>query len=172
MITKENEELIKRLSEVIKATRLSKSRFAQLADISNVGRKVSGEVSITEADVLKVCKTFGVNYDWLKCGIGEMGSTSYSNNKVASYTPQGVIDVNPVPYLEQLIKPYLEQLIKVMSNTGSLDMINKKDGEINSLKVQIESLKESISHLNAILEAKNETIRILMKILDDNGIKI
>ena len=51
-------------------------------------------------------------------------------------------------------------------------MINKKDGEINSLKVQIESLKESISHLNAILEAKNETIRILMKILDDNGIKI
>lgn len=164
MITKENEELIKRLSEVIKATRLSKSRFAQLADISNVGRKVSGEVSITEADVLKVCKTFGVNYDWLKCGIGEMGSTSYSNNKVASYTPQGGIDVNPVPYLEQLIK--------VMSNTGSLDMINKKDGEINSLKVQIESLKESISHLNAILEAKNETIRILMKILDDNGIKI
>ena len=164
MITKENEELIKRISEVIKATRLSKSRFAQLADISNVGRKVSGEVSITEADVLKVCKTFGVNYDWLKCGIGEMGSTSYSNNKVASYTPQGVIDVNPVPYLEQLIK--------VMSNTGSLDMINKKDGEINSLKVQIESLKESISHLNAILEAKNETIRILMKILDDNGIKI
>ena len=164
MITKENEELIKRLSEVIKATRLSKSRFAQLADISNVGRKVSGEVSITEADVLKVCKTFGVNYDWLKCGIGEMGSTSYSNNKVASYTPQGVIDVNPVPYLEQLIN--------VMSNTGSLDMINKKDGEINSLKVQIESLKESISHLNAILEAKNETIRILMKILDDNGIKI
>ena len=164
MITKENEELIKRLSEVIKATRLSKSRFAQLADISNVGRKVSGEVSITEADVLKVCKTFGVNYDWLKCGIGEMGSTSYSNNKVSSYTPQGGIDVNPVPYLEQLIK--------VMSNTGSLDMINKKDGEINSLKVQIESLKESISHLNAILEAKNETIRILMKILDDNGIKI
>lgn len=164
MITKENEELIKRLSEVIKATRLSKSRFAQLADISNVGRKVSGEISITEADVLKVCKTFGVNYDWLKCGIGEMGSTSYSNNKVASYTPQGGIDVNPVPYLEQLIK--------VMSNTGSLDMINKKDGEINSLKVQIESLKESISHLNAILEAKNETIRILMKILDDNGIKI
>lgn len=164
MITKENEELIKRLSEVIKATRLSKSRFAQLADISNVGRKVSGEVSITEADVLKVCKTFGVNYDWLKCGIGEMGSTSYSNNKVASYTPQGGIDVKPVPYLEQLIK--------VMSNTGSLDMINKKDGEINSLKVQIESLKESISHLNAILEAKNETIRILMKILDDNGIKI
>lgn len=164
MITKENEELIKRLSEVIKATRLSKSRFAQLADISNVGRKVSGEISITEADVLKVCKTFGVNYDWLKCGIGEMGSTSYSNNKVASYTPQGGIDVNPVPYLEQLIN--------VMSNTGSLDMINKKDGEINSLKVQIESLKESISHLNAILEAKNETIRILMKILDDNGIKI
>ena len=164
MITKENEELIKRLSEVIKATRLSKSRFAQLADISNVGRKVSGEVSITEADVLKVCKTFGVNYDWLKCGIGEMGSTSYSNNKVASYTPHGGIDVNPVPYLEQLIN--------VMSNTGSLDMINKKDGEINSLKVQIESLKESISHLNAILEAKNETIRILMKILDDNGIKI
>lgn len=164
MITKENEELINRLSEVIKATRLSKSRFAQLADISNVGRKVSGEVSITEADVLKVCKTFGVNYDWLKCGIGEMGRPSYSNNKASSYTPQGGIDVKPAPYLDQLIK--------VLSNTGSLDMINKRDGEINSLKVQIESLKESISHLNAILEAKNETIRILMKILDDNGIKI
>lgn len=164
MITKENEELIKRLSEVIKATRLSKSRFAQLADISNVGRKVSGEVSITEADVLKVCKTFGVNYDWLKCGIGEMGRTSYSNNNVASYTPQGGIDVKPAPYLDQLIK--------VLSNTGSLDMINKRDGEIASLKVQVESLKENISHLNATLEAKNETIRILMKILDDNGIKI
>lgn len=143
---------------------MSKSRFAQLADISNVGRKVSGEVSITEADVLKVCKTFGVNYDWLKCGIGEMGRPSYSNNKVSSYTPHGGIDVKPAPYLDQLIK--------VLSNTGSLDMINKRDGEINSLKVQIESLKESISHLNAILEAKNETIRILMKILDDNGIKV
>lgn len=164
MITKENEELIKRLSEVIKATRLSKSRFAQLADISNVGRKVSGEVSITEADVLKVCKTFGVNYDWLKCGIGEMGRPSYSNNNVASYTPQGGIDVKPAPYLDQLIK--------VLSNTGSLDMINKRDGEIASLKAQVESLKENISHLNATLEAKNETIRILMKILDDNGIKI
>lgn len=164
MITKENEELIKRLSEVIKATRLSKSRFAQLADISNVGRKVSGEVSITEADVLKVCKTFGVNYDWLKCGIGEMGSPSYSNNKVASYTQHGGIDVKPAPYLDQLIK--------VLSNTGSLDMINKRDGEIASLKAQVESLKENISHLNATLEAKNETIRILMKILDDNGIKI
>lgn len=164
MITKENEELIKRLSEVIKATRLSKSRFAQLADISNVGRKVSGEVSITEADVLKVCKTFGVNYDWLKCGIGEMGRPYYSNNNVASYTPQGGIDVKPAPYLDQLIK--------VLSNTGSLDMINKRDGEIASLKVQVESLKENISHLNATLEAKNETIRILMKILDDNGIKI
>lgn len=164
MITKENEELIKRLSEVIKATRLSKSRFAQLADISNVGRKVSGEVSITEADVLKVCKTFGVNYDWLKCGIGEMGRPYYSNNNVASYTPQGGIDVKPAPYLDQLIK--------LLSNTGSLDMINKRDGEIASLKVQVESLKENISHLNATLEAKNETIRILMKILDDNGIKI
>lgn len=164
MITKENEELIKRLSEVIKATRLSKSRFAQLADISNVGRKVSGEVSITEADVLKVCKTFGVNYDWLKCGIGEMGRPYYSNNNVASYTPQGGIDVKPAPYLDQLIK--------VLSNTGSLDMINKRDGEIASLKVQVESLKENISHLNATLDAKNETIRILMKILDDNGIKI
>lgn len=157
MITKENEELIRRLSEVVETTGLSNAKFGSLSEISNVGRKISGKVSITEADVLKVCKTFGVNYDWLKCGIGEMGSTSYSNNKVASYTPQGGIDVKPVPYLEQLIK--------VMSNTGSLDMINKKDGEINSLK-------ESISHLNAILEAKNETIRILMKILDDNGIKI
>lgn len=164
MITKRNEELIKRLSEVIETTGLSNAKFGTLSEISNVGRKISGEVSITEADVLKVCKTFGVNYDWLKCGIGEMGSPSYSNNNVSSFTPQGGIDVKPVPYLEQLIK--------VMSNTGSLDMINKRDGEINSLKVQIESLKESISHLNAILEAKNETIRILMKILDDNGIKI
>ena len=164
MNTVNNEELIKRLSEVIESTRLSKAKFGQLSDISNVGRKINGVVSITEADVLKVCKTFGVNYDWLKCGIGEMGIPSYSNNKVASFTPQGEIDVKPVPYLDQLIK--------VMSNTGSLDMINKRDGEINSLKVQIESLKDNISHLNAILDAKNETIRILMKILDGNGIKI
>lgn len=164
MITKENDELIRRLSEVVETTGLSNAKFGSLSEISNVGRKISGKVSITEADVLKVCKTFGVNYDWLKCGIGEMGSTSYSNNKVASYTPQGGIDVKPAPYLDQLIK--------VLSNTGSLDMINKRDGEIASLKAQVESLKENISHLNATLEAKNETIRILMKILDDNGIKI
>ena len=164
MNTVNNGELIKRLSEVIESTRLSKSRFAQISDISNIGRKVSGEVSITESDMLKVCKNFDVSYDWLKRGVGEMGSASRFKNKADCLMPQGEIDVNPAPYLEQLVK--------VLSNTGSLDMINKRDREITTLKVQIESLKENISHLNATLDAKNETIRLLMKILDDNGIKI
>lgn len=42
----------------------------------------------------------------------------------------------------------------------------------NHNAIENASLREKINHLNSIIEAKNETIRVLMKILDDNGIKI
>ena len=79
MITN-NDELIKRLAEIIKATHLSKHRFSEIANISNIGRKLCGKMKITESDISKICRTFGVSYDWFKEGIGEIGKIRVNEN--------------------------------------------------------------------------------------------
>ena len=61
--------------------------------------------------------------------------------------------------------PYLSQVLNILSSTGSTD-------KNNPFVIENASLREKVNNLNSIIDAKNETIRILMKILDDNGIKI
>lgn len=158
MITN-NDELIKRLAEIIKATHLSKHRFSEIANISNIGRKLCGKMKITESDISKICRTFGVSYDWFKEGIGEIGKIRVNENgsNTINFTLPKTGEIKDTPYLSQVLS--------VLESTGAIDANNHN-------AIENASLREKINHLNSIIEAKNETIRVLMKILDDNGIKI
>lgn len=158
MITEEDKELIKRLCLVVKATALSKQKFSNLAEIFNIGKKLTGKMKITESDISKVCRTFGVNYDWLKDGVGEIGNVTVKekSDKIISFMP----DTSVIREA-----PYLSQVLNILSSTGSTD-------KNNPFVIENASLREKVNNLNSIIDAKNETIRILMKILDDNGIKI
>lgn len=154
-----NEAIIKRLAEIIKATHLSKHKFSIIANISNIGRKLCGEMKITESDISKICRTYDVNYDWFKYGVGEVGNIKVNEN--------GSNTINfMVPKAgETKDAQCFNQVLSVLSNIGRIDPNNHNS-------IEIASLKETINCLNSIIDAKNLTIRALKKMLGDNGIKI
>lgn len=63
-----------RLANLRKALGISQASFAEKIGISpnNISRYESGNRVPAENTILLICKTFDVNYDWLKNGNGEM----------------------------------------------------------------------------------------------------
>ena len=64
--------LQERLKEVMKCEQLNKQQFMKVTDISNIGRKLNGDVAITKVDISKMKHSLLVNDKWLETGIGPM----------------------------------------------------------------------------------------------------
>ena len=182
--------LQERLKEVMKCEQLNKQQFMKVTDISNIGRKLDGRVAITKVDISKMKHSLLVNDQWLETGIGPMylpekleEKTRELNRMSGSYPSIHISD--------DLVKSQIEQAIQhtkdnpnsptsvIASMFGHHNNQNIETGAERAKEREEESLKERNTQLIQIINAQNETIRskdseirLLRKILADNGIGV
>lgn len=182
--------LQERLKEVMKCEQLNKQQFMKVTDISNIGRKLNGEVAITKADISKIKRSLLVNDQWLETGIGPM----YLPEKLEEKTRELNRMSGSYPHLhinDDLIKEQIERAAQhakdcpdsttsvIASMFGHHNNQNIETGADRAREREEESLKEKNAQLFQIINAQNEAIRskdseirLLRKILADNGIEV
>ena len=182
--------LQERLKEVMKCEQLNKQQFMNVTDISNIGRKLDGKVAITKVDISKMKHSLLVNDKWLETGIGPM----YLPEKIEEKTRELNRMSGSYPHLhinDDLIKEQIERAAQhVKDSTNSpISVIASMFGHHNNQNIETsenrardreeESLIEKNAQLIQIINAQNETIkskdseiRLLRKILADNGIEV
>ena len=182
--------LQERLKEVMKCEQLNKQQFMKVTDISNIGRKLDGKVAITKVDISKMKHSLLVNDQWFETGIGPM----YLPEKLEEKTRELNRISGSYPHLhinDDLIKEQIEraaQHVKDSTNSptsviasmfGHHNNQNIETGADRAREREEESLKEKndqlIQIINAkdeIIKAKDSEIRLLRKILADNGIEV
>lgn len=182
--------LQERLKEVMKCEQLNKQQFMKVTGISNIGRKLDGKVAITKVDISKMKHSLLVNDQWLETGIGPMylpqkleEKTRELNRMSGSYPSIHISD--------DLIKLQIEQAIQdAQDNPNSPTSViasmfghhNKqnietgtdraKDREEDSFKEKNAQLIQIINAKDEIIRSKDSEIRLLRKILADNGIEV
>ena len=182
--------LQERLKEVMRCEQLNKQQFMKITGISNIGRKLDGMVAITKVDISKMRHSLLVNDQWLETGIGPMylpekleDKTRELNRMSGSYPGIHISD--------DLIKSQIEQAIQhTKHNPNSpTSVIASMFGHHNNQNIETGSeiskdreevlLKDKNAQLIQIINAKDETIRskdseirLLRKILADNGIEV
>lgn len=182
--------LQERLKEVMRCEQLNKQQFMKVTDISNIGRKLDGRVAITKVDIRKMKQSLLVNDQWLETGIGPM----YLPEKLEEKTRElnRMSDSYPGIHIsDDLIKSQIEQAIQhTKDNPNSpTSVIASMFGHHNNQNIETGSeiakereevlLKDKNAQLIQIINAKDETIRskdseirLLRKILADNGIEV
>lgn len=182
--------LQERLKEVMKCEQLNKQQFMKVTDISNIGRKLDGKVAITKVDISKMKHSLLVNDQWFETGIGPM----YLPEKLEEKTRELNRMSGSYPHLhinDDLIKEQIERAAQhVKDSTNSpTSVIASMFGHHNSQNIETgadlarereeESLKEKNAQLIQIINAKDEIIkakdseiRLLRRILADNGIEV
>lgn len=182
--------LQERLKEVMRCEQLNKQQFMKVTDISNIGRKLDGRVAITKVDIRKMKQSLLVNDQWLETGIGPM----YLPEKLEEKTRElnRMSDSYPGIHIsDDLIKSQIEQAIQhtkdnpnsptsvIASMFGHHNNQNIKTGAEISKEREEVLLKDKNAQLIQIINAKDETIRskdseirLLRKILADNGIEV
>lgn len=174
----------------MKCEQLNKQQFMKVTDISNIGRKLDGKVAITKVDISKMKHSLLVNDQWLETGIGPM----YLPEKLEEKTRELNRMSGSYPHLhinDDLIKEQIEraaQHVKYSTNSP-ISVIasmfchhnnqNIETSENRARDREEESLIEKNAQLIQIINAQNETIkskdseiRLLRKILADNGIEV
>ena len=182
--------LQERLKEVMKCEQLNKQQFMKVTDISNIGRKLDGKVAITKVDISKMKHSLLVNDQWLETGIGPM----YLPEKLEEKTRELNRMSGSYPHLhinDDFIKEQIERAAQHVkdSQNSPASVIASMFGHHNNQNIEAgadrarereeESLKEKNAQLIQIINAQNETIkskdseiRLLRKILADNGIEV
>ena len=182
--------LQERLKEVMKCEQLNKQQFMKVTGISNIGRKLDGRVAITNVDIIKMKQSLLVNDKWLETGIGPMylpekleEKTRELNRMSGSYPGIHISD--------DMIKSQIEQAIQhtkdspnsptsvIASVFGHHNNQNIETGAERTKEREEVSLKDKNAQLIQIINAKDEIIRskdseirLLRKILADNGIEV
>ena len=182
--------LRERLREVMRCEQLNKQQFMKVTDISNIGRKLDGKVAITKGDISKMKHSLLVNDQWFETGIGPM----YLPEKLEEKTRELSRMSGSYPHVNisgDLIKEEIEraaQHAKDCSNP-STSVIASMFGHHNNQNIETgtdrakergeQSLKDKNAQLIQIINAKDEIIkakdseiRLLRKILADNGIEV
>lgn len=182
--------LQERLKEVMKCEQLNKQQFMKVTDISNIGRKLDGKVAITKVDISKMKHSLLVNDQWLETGIGPM----YLPEKLEEKTRELNRMSGSYPHLhinDDLIKEQIERAVQYVKDSPNspTSVIASMFGHHNNQNIETgsdrardreeESLKEKNAQLIQIINAQNEAIRskeneirLLRKILADNGIEV
>ena len=192
MATTENRvaALQERLREVMRCEQLNKQQFMKVTDIKNIGRKLDGKVAITRVDISKMKHSLKVNDQWFETGTGPM----YLPEKLEEKTRELNRMSGNYPHLhiaDDLIKEQIERAAQhVKDSTNSpTSVIASMFGHHNNQNIETgadlarereeESLKEKNAQLIQIINAKDEIIkakdseiRLLRKILADNGIEV
>lgn len=161
-----------RLDYLIKIKKMSENAFMKATGTNNIGKMRSGKLSISEGTISKICNSLGVSYSWLKYGRGSM------NGSMAI----GLCD-EVLQQMENSIREALEHGLPMtqLINAGNVgdNSQNITTGTERAKEREEQSAKEKNSQLIQIINAQNETIKskdaeikLLRKILADNGIDV
>ena len=161
-----------RLDYLIKIKKMSENAFMKATGTNNIGKMRSGKLSISEGTISKICNSLGVSYSWLKYGSGSMNG-------------------NMVIHLGEETHRKIEESIDEAFNKGipMAQLINAgnfgdnsknittgteraKEREEESFKDKNDQLIQIINAKDEIIKAKDSEIRLLRKILADNGIEV
>lgn len=174
----------------MRCEQLNKQQFMKVTDIKNIGRKLDGKVAITRVDISKMKHSLLVNDQWFETGIGPMylpekleEKKRELNRMSGSYSHLHIND--------DLIKEQIERAAQhvkdcpnsptsvIASMFGHHNNQNIETGADRAKEREEESFKEKNAQLIQIINAQNETIRskdseirLLRKILADNGIEV
>lgn len=192
MATTENRvaALQERLREVMRCEQLNKQQFMKVTDIKNIGRKLDGKVAITRVDISKMKHSLMVNDQWFETGVGPM----YLPEKLEEKTRELNRISGSYPHIhiaDDLIKEEIERAAQHAkdSSNPSTSVIASMFGHHNNQNIETgaerakEREEESLNDKNAqliqiinakdeIIKAKDSEIRLLRKILADNGIEV
>lgn len=182
--------LRERLKEVMRCEQLNKQQFMKVTDIKNIGRKLDGKVAITRVDISKMKHSLMVNDQWFETGTGPM----YLPEKLEEKTRELNRMSGSYPHLhiaDDLIKEEIERAAQhakdcsnpstsvIASMFGHHNNQNIETGTERAKEREEQSLIDKNAQLIQIINAQNETIRskdseirLLRKILADNGIEV
>lgn len=182
--------LQERLKEVMRCEQLNKQQFMKVTDIKNIGRKLDGKVAITRVDISKMKHSLMVNDQWFETGTGPM----YLPEKLEEKTRELNRMSGSYPHLhiaDDLIKEEIERAAQhakdcsnpstsvIVSMFGYHNNQNIETGTERAKEREEQSLIDKNAQLIQIINAQNETIkskdseiRLLRKILADNGIEV
>ena len=160
-----------RLDYLIKIKKMSENAFMKATGTNNIGKMRSGKLSISEGTISKICNSLGVSYSWLKYGSGSMNGNM-------------VIQIGEThKKIEESINDAFKHGIQMtqLINAGNVgDNIQNittgtertKEREEESFKDKNAQLIQIINAKDEIIKAKDSEIRLLRKILADNGIEV
>lgn len=160
-----------RLDYLIKIKKMSENAFMKATGTNNIGKMRSGKLSISEGTISKICNSLGVSYSWLKYGSGSMnGNMVIQLDETHQKIEESINEAfkHGIP---------MAQLINA-GNVGDNSQ-NLTTGTERAKEREEESFKDKNAQLIQIINAQNETIkskdseiRLLRKILADNGIEV
>lgn len=180
-----------RMGEVIKCERMSKEQFMKITGIANIGRKLSGKIAITRADISKLKQTLLINDDWMTYGEGPMYLPEklerkadelkrMSGDKFSCFDLDGI---NIESRFKNMIDNMGSGQYPAVSFASEYMMTHEpspvENGTARAEEREQSSLSEKNSQLVQIINIQNETIKskdaeikLLRKILADNGIDV
>ena len=160
-----------RLDYLIKIKKMSENAFMKATGTNNIGKMRSGKIAISEGTISKICNSLGVSYSWLKYGSGSMnGNMVIQLDETHKKIEESINEAfkHGIP---------MTQLINA-GNVGDNSQ-NIITGTERTKEREEESFKDKNAQLIQIINAQNETIkskdseiRLLRKILADNGIEV
>ena len=160
-----------RLDYIIKIKKMSDNAFMKATGTNNIGKMRSWKLSISEGTISKICNSLGVSYSWLKYGSGSMnGNMVIQLGETHKKIEESINEAfkHGIP-MTQLINAgnvgYNSQNI----TTGTE---RTKEREEESFKDKNAQLIQIINAKDEIIKAKDSEIRLLRKILADNGIDV
>lgn len=180
-----------RMGEVIKCERMSKEQFMKITGIANIGRKLSGKIAITRADISKLKQTLLINDDWMTYGEGPMYLPEklerkadelkrMSGDRFSCFSLDGI---NIESRLKNMADNIGSNQHPAVSFASEYMMAHEpspvKNGTTRAEERELSSLIEKNRQLIQIINAQNETIKskdaeikLLRKILADNRIEV
>ena len=177
-------EVIERVNGLIKRLGLTPNSFAKEVGLgsSNLSRKLKGTTPFTAKDFAKISEALGIDREWLETGNGDTPSFNGKQTKKSSY--QIEIDHKAISEaIEKSIKEAIDNpdsafsiVANVLGNHNSQNVMSGMDRaterEELSYKEKNAQLIQIINAKDEIIKSKDSEIKLLRKILADNGIEI
>lgn len=180
-----------RMGEVIKCERMSKEQFMKITGIANIGRKLSGKIAITRADISKLKQTLLINDNWMMYGEGPMYLPEKLERKAdelkrMSGDKFSCFDLNGLN-IESRFKNMIDNMgsgqYPAVSFASEYMMAHEpspvenettraEEREQSSLIEKNRQLVQIINIQNETIKSKDAEIKLLRKILADNGIDV
>uniref|UniRef100_UPI0040261F9B hypothetical protein n=1 Tax=Segatella hominis TaxID=2518605 RepID=UPI0040261F9B len=162
-----------------------------ITGIANIGRKFSGKIAITRADISKLKQTLLINDEWMMHGEGSMYLPEkleskadelkrMSEDKFSCFNFDGI-------NIESRLKNMVDNIGSSQYPAASFasecmiahepspvekETIRAEERKLSSLSEKNTQLIQIINAKDEIIRSKDSEIRLLRKILADNGIEV